>query len=315
MVLVSVCMSAYNHDKYVADAIESVLNQTYRDLELVIVDDCSTDNTKAILEKYKLIDNRIRVLYHDKNQGIATTANDSINAAKGKLISFIGSDDTWALDKLERQIRLYEKNKDKVIWSDGEVINSYGEFTGEKVTKRMSTPPKRTGNLFQELLCEDYIFGQSVLFSAELAKAVSFDSSFKLVNDHLYFVNLAKIREFAFMPEALANYRVHGANTSLKNKQLWFKERILIRKHFLEKFKNEILPQTRSDIYYKMAHAFSGLGNREQAKRFYFMAIRAAPFHTSTVLYLMLVLTDGQGFAAKFFSKYYYRLVSLLNFK
>jgi glycosyltransferase involved in cell wall biosynthesis len=313
MVLVSVLMASYNHEHYIGEAIESVLNQSFNDLELIIVDDCSTDNTTNIIEKYQAKDNRIRAVIHDRNEGIAKTANDTIKEAKGKFTSFLASDDVWFPFKLEKQVKVLQSNDDKIVWSDGEIINSVGFSTGQRVTQRMQTPKKRSGYLFQELLKEDIIFGQSVILRTEYAQQVGFDEAFRYVNDHLFFVNLSRDHEFYFVPENLAKYRVHGDNVSLKNHTLWFKERILLRKHFIEKFGHEISPESLSDIYYKIGHALSGLGEKEAARLFYLKAIRTAPLHSSSALFLILALTNGEGLLGEVLSDSYHKVTSSIG--
>src|SRR5665647_2754849 len=100
MPLVSVVMPSYNHEEFVSESIESVLGQDFDNLELIIVDDASTDSSRQIIQKYAEEDTRIRVILHEANRGIAKTLNDGTEAAKGKFIAIIASDDVWARDKL-----------------------------------------------------------------------------------------------------------------------------------------------------------------------------------------------------------------------
>ena len=108
--LVSVIMPSYNTAKYIAESIESIMNQTYPYWELIIVDDCSTDNTDSVVENY-LSDTRIRYLKNEKNSGAAISRNYALREAKGKWIAFLDSDDVWLPEKLETQIAfMLEKN-------------------------------------------------------------------------------------------------------------------------------------------------------------------------------------------------------------
>jgi teichuronic acid biosynthesis glycosyltransferase TuaG len=315
MVLVSVVMSSYNHAKYLPEAIESVLKQTFSDFELIIVDDCSTDNSKAIIESYQAKDIRVKPFFHEKNLGIAITANDSLKSSSGKFIAFLSSDDIWMPNKLARQLQILKHNENKIVWAEGEVIDGNGALVGLKVTTRMSVPiHRRSGNLFQELLKEDIIFGQTAIMKRDFVSKVIFNDNFRYVNDHLFFVELARIHEFIFIDEPLAKYRVHGDNVSLTNQALWNKEKLLIRKHFLEKYLSEIAPEVLSDIYYKMAHSYSGLGDKKSARQYYLKAIHAAPFHANSALFLILALTNGNGFLGKLLPNYYYKVISRLSF-
>ncbi len=102
--LVSVIMPTYNASKYLADSIESILAQTYTNLELIITDDCSTDNTRIILEEYSRKDPRVKVEYLKKNCGPGIARNKSIERAQGRYIAFCDCDDRWFPEKLEKQI-------------------------------------------------------------------------------------------------------------------------------------------------------------------------------------------------------------------
>ena len=116
-------MSSYNHEKYISEAIESILNQSFKDFELIILDDFSKDNSRAIIETYQRKDKRIKAFFHEKNMGIASTMNDLLSKASGKYIAFIDSDDVWDQLKLERQLAILEKNDSLVVWSEGEIID------------------------------------------------------------------------------------------------------------------------------------------------------------------------------------------------
>lgn len=107
--LVSIIMPSYNTAKYISAAIESILNQTYENWELIIVDDCSTDNTDEILTEYAKKDSRIRYYKNEKNSGAAVARNRALRQAKGKWVAFLDSDDLWEKDKLEKQICFMKK--------------------------------------------------------------------------------------------------------------------------------------------------------------------------------------------------------------
>ena len=100
--LVSIVMPNYNCEKFVEETIKSVINQTYSNWELLFVDDCSTDNSVAIVEGFN--DSRIRILKNEKNSGAAVSRNYALREAKGDYIAFLDSDDIWLPEKLEKQI-------------------------------------------------------------------------------------------------------------------------------------------------------------------------------------------------------------------
>lgn len=111
MALISVLLPSYNHESFLSEAIESVLNQTFRDFEFIIIDDCSSDNSREIIKYYKERDERIKIYFHNENRGIARTQNELIDKAQGKFIAFLNSDDVWNKDKLEKQLKILEKKR------------------------------------------------------------------------------------------------------------------------------------------------------------------------------------------------------------
>lgn len=111
---VSVIIPTYNRAHLVGRAIQSVLNQTYKDFELIIVDDGSTDNTEDIIKKYQKKDERIKYIRRKKNKGGSVARNTGINAAIGEYIAFLDSDDEWLTEKLERQMKVFKSTSSEV---------------------------------------------------------------------------------------------------------------------------------------------------------------------------------------------------------
>ena len=128
--LVSVIMPTYNAGKYLADSIESILSQTYANLELLITDDCSTDNTIDILKDFAQRDKRVKVKYLKSNVGPAIARNRSIERAKGRYIAFCDCDDRWKPEKLERQIAHMRKHDCALCSSSYLICDDDNEVTG-----------------------------------------------------------------------------------------------------------------------------------------------------------------------------------------
>lgn len=131
--LVSIIMPSYNTAPYIAESIKSVQNQTYQNWELIIVDDCSTDNTDDVVVPL-LSDTRIHFLKNGKNSGAAVSRNRALQEAKGRWIGFLDSDDLWSKHKLEKQISFMENNDYHFSYTAYEEIDSEGHPTGVKVT-------------------------------------------------------------------------------------------------------------------------------------------------------------------------------------
>jgi glycosyltransferase involved in cell wall biosynthesis len=132
--LVSVIMPTYNANKFLADSIESVLNQTYTNLELLITDDCSTDETRHILEEYSRKDSRVRVEYLKENSGPGVARNKSIERAKGRYIAFCDCDDRWFPEKIEKQVKHMTKHDCALCSSSYLICDENSNITGVSIS-------------------------------------------------------------------------------------------------------------------------------------------------------------------------------------
>ncbi len=299
MVLVSAVMTSYNHDRYLSESIESVLNQTFPDFELIITDDCSTDQSQKIITNYQQRDSRIHATFHKQNMGITQTLNDCLDQVHGKYVCFLDSDDIWVGDKLEKQLAVLKQDDSKLVWSEGDIIDGKGQKTGQLFTGFLGAPPSRNGDLFELLLAEQFILLQTVIFRSEYIRNLRFDFDLKYVNDHRFLVDLAVDHEFLFMPEHLAKYRVHGGNITLQKEREWAKDKIRIRKYFLEKYGDRLSPKAKADIIYQIGFYLSRLGEKTEAKKYYLLALKTDHAHINSALYTALALTQGDGLAGQ----------------
>lgn len=180
----------YNSGRYVKDAIESVLSQTYNNWELLVIDDGSTDDSLAIVKDFINRDDRIRLLTNDDHTGLpCAPRNCGIQAAKGDYIAFLDSDDMWLKNKLSQQLPLLRDNRTAVVYSDYEKIDAQGRRSARIVTAPKFTDYKSLlygnviGNLtgmfdvskigkkyFKEIHHEDYAFWLSALKSGYVAR-------------------------------------------------------------------------------------------------------------------------------------------------
>ncbi len=188
--LVSIITPLYNSEKYIPQTIESVLSQTYQNWEMIIIDDCSNDNSVDIIEEYCKKDNRIKLLRSKKNNGPAIARNIGIEQAKGIYIAFLDSDDLWYKQKLEKQIRFMKENKLVVTCSSYDVINKDGKIINTRIVKQFFSYQdmlktnhignltgiyncKKIGKIFmQNVGHEDYIFWLQVMHKANSTRAI-----------------------------------------------------------------------------------------------------------------------------------------------
>lgn len=151
--LVSIITPVYNASKYIREMIDSVLSQTYKNIEFILINDCSTDNSVDIINSYN--DSRIRLINNINNLGAALSRNRGIEMAKGRFLAFIDSDDVWESNKLELQVRTLN-NTDYVISYTGiQMINDNGEFI-----KNQNVPAEMT---YKKLLRNTAISTSSVV--------------------------------------------------------------------------------------------------------------------------------------------------------
>lgn len=131
--LVSIVIPVYNAEKYIQDTIKTVEEQTYKNWELLLVNDCSTDNSKEEIKKYEKEDNRIRLIDLKENSGAAIARNTGMKEAKGKYIAFLDADDLWDKQKLEKQIKFMKKNNYEFTFTGYEFADENGIGNGKIV--------------------------------------------------------------------------------------------------------------------------------------------------------------------------------------
>lgn len=124
--LISVIMPAYNAEKTLGQAVESVLAQTYPLFELIVINDCSKDRTASLAKQYAFIDSRVRVLENGVNSGASRTRHKGVEAAKGKWLAFLDSDDAWSLEKLEKQLAVQVERRAKLVYTGSAFMNADG---------------------------------------------------------------------------------------------------------------------------------------------------------------------------------------------
>lgn len=207
--LVSVVMPVYNAERFLRQAIESVLMQTYENIELIMVDDCSQDGSLQIMSEYEARDNRVHVVKCEKNQGVAHARNCGIRRADGEYIALLDSDDVWYTEKLENQIRLLLKEKASIVYCSLVFIDEQGN--------RMKSflVPEKTD--YKEMLYKCYFSCSTVVVESKLLKEHLFRADY-YHEDYLLWVELLKLNVKAVgEPTVLAGYRqIAGSRSNNK---------------------------------------------------------------------------------------------------
>jgi glycosyltransferase involved in cell wall biosynthesis len=218
--VVTVIMAAFNSADYISEAIDSVLSQTMGRLELIIVDDGSTDATARIVERYSH-DKRVQLI-EIPNSGSPTARNVGIKKASAPYIAFIDSDDLWPTYKLERQLAVIK------VYSGVAVLGAVQRFTvdgnGDKKFQYISYPPqyKNSESYLNELLSVDLFqmscFNTILAPTAIIQQFGLWDPSFVTAHDWENWLRLSQTIEFKSIPEPLYFYRKHKASTTRKNR-------------------------------------------------------------------------------------------------
>lgn len=196
--LVSIIMPSYNTANYIEASIESVRHQTYENWELIIVDDCSVDNTDEVVRTF-LTDERIRYLKNEKNSGAAVSRNRALREAKGKWIAFLDSDDLWLPEKLEKQVAFMEQNGYHFSYTNYEEINMSGEKTGVRVTG-----PKKITKAGMFNYCWPGCL--TVMYDAEVVGLIQI-ADIKKNNDYAMWLKVCRKADCYLLDECLAQYR------------------------------------------------------------------------------------------------------------
>ena len=200
--LVSVIMPSYNSSKYIKDSVESVLNQTYKNIELIIVDDCSTDDTVDIINSCK--DKRIRLFINEQNQGAALSRNKALREAQGKYIAFLDSDDIWVNNKLEKQIKFMQERDYSFTYTDYRICNN-GKW--ENVIR---TAPNVMN--YRKIINYCYIFTSTIVYEREKIGLIQIQD-LKKNNDYAMWLHALKNNNGHRLPECLSYYIKHDENS------------------------------------------------------------------------------------------------------
>lgn len=199
-ILVSVIMPAHNCSSFIKETIESVLTQDIQNIEILVVDDCSQDETANIVESIN--DNRIKLIKNDANFGAAYSRNLAISLSKGKYIAFLDGDDIWMPNKLKSQIEFMEKNNYWFTYTNYSILgNNKYYFSGpKKITHR-------------RFFRRNYVGCLTVVFKRDIMPNLSIPTTIKSRNDYALWLKLSEKTNCYLFNEVLAKYRKHSGNS------------------------------------------------------------------------------------------------------
>lgn len=248
--MISVVIPAYNHEKYIGPAIDSVLEQSWQDLELIVIDDGSTDGTAEVVKAYD--DPRLHYFYQ-KNQDAYNTINRGLGMARGEYVAILNSDDVYASDRLERLVETQRKTGAQCIFTDVIPISHTGEefndpeFGWNVWHQKNRGYYRKCGDLYQAFLKGNFMVTTSNLFlTGEAVRKVGTFISLRYLHDYDYIfrVMLAFPGQVQYLfDEKLLYYRIHPGNT-LSEAAIIGREqdKQVIRKYMLSRLPDEMQP-------------------------------------------------------------------------
>ena len=197
--LVSIITPTYNCARYIEETIRSVQAQTYQNWEMIISDDCSTDNTREVIAPYMEQDSRIKYICNEKNRGAAITRNNALRIAKGDWIAFLDSDDLWLPEKLEKQITFMEKNGYAFSYTKYSEIDEVSKEIGV-----MISGPRKISKCGMYAYCWPGCL--TVMYNAHVVGLVQI-ADIKKNNDYAMWLKVIHKANCYLLPENLAKYR------------------------------------------------------------------------------------------------------------
>ena len=216
--LVSIIINCYNGEKFLKECLDSIINQTYKNWEIVFWDNMSEDQSKNILNKYS----NYPIQYYKSKSFLKLydARNLAVQKALGKYICFLDVDDFWEQEKLETQVKFLENNQSFQI-----VYSNYYTLDQRKKKKFIQNNHELPSGLITNDLLKKYTIGiLTTLLKKEIFNDYTFNKNFEIIGDFDFFINLSKSLKIGCVQKPLANYRIHSENYSKKKINLYIEE-------------------------------------------------------------------------------------------
>lgn len=223
---ISVIIPNFNQARYLGEAIRSALNQTYRSMEIIVVDDGSTDNSREVAAQFG---NQIRYLWQE-NQGLAGARNTGINASNGGLIGLLDADDQWLPNFLETMVSLADKSSDAAVY----YCRAQGmDADGSELPQVFGGPVGRPGTTYLPLLRSNFLIPSTIVMRRSIVRAAGlFDPKLRSCEDWDLWLRLLPRHLFVGTWKCLARYRLHGSSLSADSSVMQKAAKAVIEKHF-----------------------------------------------------------------------------------
>ena len=214
--IVDVLLATYNGEKYLREQIDSILNQTYKDIRLIISDDCSKDNTRKILKEYEEKDDRVKVYYQEKNLGYVRNFEFLLEKVENDLYMLSDQDDVWLEEKIEKSVKKLEEDNSDLVFCDLEIVDKDLKIIDSSFWKAMKLDKKirKYIDSYKMEYLYNCITGCTILSKKEFLKEILPipKTSKYLIHDHWISLMVLLKGKVTFLDESCIKYRQHGDN-------------------------------------------------------------------------------------------------------
>ena len=287
--MISVIIPTYNSDKYICEAIDSVLSQTCKDYEIIIIDDGSTDNTKNLIaENYPTVR-----YFYSKNKGVSSARNIGISIAQGEFIAFLDADDKWLPEKLEKQLALFENDHQVgMVFTE----NYYFDEHGLKEIKIFKRKLLMYGNIVRNIFLNSYVVTSTVMVRKSVFDDVGlFEEGLAIAEDDNMWMRICLKNRIELLDEPLILYRITEGSLSRDNS---FQNLIqAVRKHIeiiMNKYQaiykclgKSTIRQKYSQVYFMEAYLYFRQNKYRESRSGFFKSYIYYPFKLKSMLYLI----------------------------
>lgn len=254
---ISINIITYNRAAYLPEAIRSVLEQSFSDWELIIVDDASTDNTESVVKNFIAADSRVKYFKNDQNKGVARSRNRALMASQGDFIAVLDSDDLWCnTEKLQKQLEVFVSNKDAVlVGGNGVIIDKNGVEHGDYICASSDK------QIRQKFLLKNQFIHSSVMFSRQVAASGGYDESLVVGEDYDLFLRLGKGGKISNLPFCVVKYRKHDSNQSKEKILSALKDNLKIIARYKNNYPNYCIALCRRYVRFLIGTLLVSLRN------------------------------------------------------
>lgn len=282
--LVSAIITTYNRPEYLRRAVRAVSNQTYQNIELVVVDDCSETPARNVLADASPDVRTLEIIRHEENLGANAARNTGVEIASGEYVAFLDDDDRWDPEKLARQVDALER-------ADENVGLAYVGRVGVEDGTSQDTwiPPEIEGDLTKALLCRNVVGTQSaVMVRTDIAETIPFDERFRRWADMEWYVSVSIEYDFIRIPAPLVVYEYAAHNRiSDDSEELYEAHRLFVKKYreLAAEYGRLFERKMRAWAAYRVGASLVRAGNYANARQYLLQAIVLYPFERSFYKY------------------------------